>query len=207
MVQQQSAIRQIHGRDGNREGRIMFGAAIMRQWSLGILPLVMLSGTPAQSAPQVTPNGFLVQFEVSVNAPPAKVYEALVGQIGSWWNPEHTYSHDAKNLSIDARPGGCFCEKLPNSGGIEHLRVVYVAPPQVIRFSGALGPLQASGVAGSMTWKLTGESDSTRLELTYSVGGFIPGGFEKIAPAVEAMLREQLDRLKRFAETGEPTKE
>ena len=183
----------------------MFGAAIIRQWSLGALTLVMLSGTTAQSAPQVTQNGFLVQFDVSVNAPPAKVYEALVGQIGSWWNPEHTYSHDAKNLSIDARPGGCFCEKLPNSGGIEHLRVVYVASPQVIRFSGALGPLQASGVAGSMTWKLTGDAGSTRLELSYSVGGFIQGGFGKIAPAVEVMLREQLDRLKLFVETGKPT--
>ena len=184
---------------------MMFGAAIMRLCSLGTLSLVMLSGTPAQAAPQVTPNGFLVKFEVSVNAPAAKVYDALVGQVGSWWNPEHTYSHDAKNLSIDARPGGCFCEKLPNSGGIEHLRVVYVAPPQVVRFSGALGPLQASGVAGSMTWKLTGGPDSTRFELSYSVGGFIQGGFEKIAPAVEAMLREQVDRLKQFAETGKPT--
>ena len=100
----------------------MFGAAIMRRCSLGTLALVMLSGTPAQSAPQVTPNGFLVKFEVSVNAPAAKVYDALVGQIGSWWDPEHTYSDDAKNLSIDARPGGCFCEKLPNGGGVEHSR-------------------------------------------------------------------------------------
>src|SRR3954470_9820937 len=140
---------------------MIFGAAIIRQCSLGTLALVMLSGTPAQSAPQVTPNGFLVKFEITVNAPAAKVYDALMGQIGSWWNPEHTYSHDAKNLSIDARPGGCFCEKLPNGGGIEHLRVVYVSPSQVVRFSGALGPLQGSGVAGSMTLKLTGGSDST----------------------------------------------
>jgi len=183
----------------------VLGAAITRRCSLGTLALVVLSGTTAQSAPQVTQNGFLVKFEVNVNAPAAKVYDALVGQVGSWWNPEHTYSHDAKNLSIDARPGGCFCEKLPNGGGIEHLRVVYVAPPQVVRFSGALGPLQASGVAGSMTWKLTGGPDNTRLDLSYSVGGFIPGGFEKIAPAVEGMLREQLDRLKQFIETGKPT--
>jgi len=183
----------------------MLGAAITRRCSLGTLALVVLSATTAQSAPQVTQNGFLVKFEVNVNAPAAKVYDALVGQVGSWWNPEHTYSHDAKNLSIDARPGGCFCEKLPNGGGIEHLRVVYVAPPQVVRFSGALGPLQASGVAGSMTWKLTGGPDNTRLDLSYSVGGFIPGGFEKIAPAVEGMLREQLDRLKQFIETGKPT--
>ena len=107
----------------------MFGAAIMRLCSLGTLALVMLSGTPAQSAPQVTPNGFVVKFDVNVNAPAAKVYDALVGQIGSWWDPQHTYSGDAKNLSIDARPGGCFCEKLPNGGGVEHARVIYVAPP------------------------------------------------------------------------------
>jgi len=184
----------------------MFGAAIMRRCSLGILALLMSAGAPAQSAPQVTPNGFLVKLAANINAPAAKVYEALIGQIGSWWNPDHTYSHDATNLSIDPRPEGCFCEKLPNGGGIEHLRVVYIAPPQLVRFSGALGPLQASGVAGSMTWKLTDGPDNTRLELSYSVGGFIPGGFEKIAPAVEAMLREQVDRLKMFVETGKPTK-
>ena len=102
----------------------MFGAAIMCRCSLGMLALVMLSGTPAQSAPQVAPNGFLLKLELNVNAPAAKVYDALVGQIGSWWYPEHTYSGDAKNLSIDARPGGCFCEKLPNGGGTRsgHLR-------------------------------------------------------------------------------------
>jgi uncharacterized protein YndB with AHSA1/START domain len=184
----------------------MFGAAIMRRYSLGILILVMLAGPPAQSAPQVTANGFLVKLEANINAPAAKVYEAMVGQVGSWWNPEHTYSHDAKNLSIDPHPEGCFCEKLPNGGGIEHLRVIYVSPPQVVRFSGALGPLQASGVAGSMTWKLTSGTENTRIQLSYSVGGFIDGGFEKIAPAVEAMLQEQLDRLKLFVETGKPTK-
>jgi uncharacterized protein YndB with AHSA1/START domain len=183
----------------------MFGAAIMRRCSLGTLALMMLSGTPAQSTPEVTPNGFLVKFEISVNAPVAKVYEALVGQIGSWWNSEHTYSGDAKNLSIDARPGGCFCEKLPNGGGIEHARVIYVAPREVLRLSGALGPLQASGAAGTLTWKLTSGTDNTRIQLLYNVGGFIDGGFEKIAPAVESVLRGQLDRLKQFAETGKPT--
>ena len=183
----------------------MFGAAIMRQCSLGTLALVMLSGTPTQSAPQVTPNGFLVKFEVSVNAPAAKVYDALVGQIGSWWDSEHTYSGDAKNLSIDARPGGCFCEKLPNGGGIEHARVIYVAPREILRLSGALGPLQPSGVAGTLTWKLTSSTDNTRVQLSYSVGGFIDGGFEKVAPLVESVLRQQLDRLKQFAETGTPT--
>src|SRR5262245_65576433 len=178
---------------------------MMRHYSLGALALVMLSGMPAQSTPQVTPNGFSVKFDVSVNAPAAKVYDALVGQVGSWWDSEHTYSHDAKNLSIDPRPGGCFCEKLPNGGAIEHARVIYVSPRETLRLSGALGPLQASGVAGTLTFKLTSGTDNTRIQLSYNVGGFIDGGFEKIAPAVEEVLRVQLDRLKQFSETGKPT--
>ena len=183
-----------------------FRAGSMRRRLLGAIALLMLSGSAAYSAPQVTETGFLVKLEANMNAPAAKVYAALVGQIASWWNPDHTYSHDAKNLSIDPRPGGCFCEKLSNGGGVEHLRVVYIAAPQLVRFAGALGPLQASGLAGSLTWKLTGEAENTRVQLSYSVGGFIDGGFEKIAPAVESMLSDQLNRLKLFVETGKPTK-
>ena len=178
----------------------------MRRHLLGTLVLLMLPAVSAQAAPQVTPTGFLVKLNANINAPPEKVYNALVAQIGLWWNPQHTYSHDAKNLSIDARPGGCFCEKLPNGGGVEHLRVVYIAAPQLVRFAGALGPLQASGLAGSLTWKLTGEAENTRVQLSYSVGGFIDGGFEKIAAAVEGMLSDQLNRLKLFVETAKPTK-
>ena len=183
----------------------MFGAAITRYCTLGAIGLVILSPMAVHSAPQVTQNGFLVKFDITVNAPVAKVYDALVGQIGSWWDSEHTYSGDAKNLSIDARPGGCFCERLPKGGGIEHARVIYVAPREILRLSGALGPLQASGVAGTLTWTLTSDKENTRIQLSYNVGGFIEGGFDKIAPAVESVLRVQLDRLKQFAETGKPT--
>jgi uncharacterized protein YndB with AHSA1/START domain len=184
----------------------MSDAGSMRLHLLGTLALLLLSAARVESVPQVTQSGFLVRLDANINAPAAKVYEALVGQVGSWWDPEHTYSGDAKNLSIDAHPGGCFCEKLPNGGGIEHARVIYVAPREVLRLSGALGPLQASGVSGTLTWKLTSGTDNTRVQLSYSVGGFIDGGFEKIAPAVENVLRDQLDRLKLFVETAKPTK-
>ena len=135
-------------------------------------------------------NGFLVRHEVAVAAPPAKVYEALAGKVGSWWSSKHTYSGDAANLSIDARAGGCFCEKLKDGGSVEHMRVV----------SGALGPLQAHGLAGSLTWRLVPAGDATTLSVTYSVGGFMDGGFEKIAPAVDGVLGDQVQRLKSYAE-------
>jgi len=154
-------------------------------------------------AAEVTPSGFVVRYELAIAAPAAKVYESLLN-VGSWWSEKHTYSGDSRNLSLDARAGGCFCEKLAN-GAVEHMRVVYLKQDEALRLRGALGPLQASGVAGAMTWRLSGAEKGTRLELTYSVGGFMPGGFEKIAPAVEAVVKEQADRLKRFVETGAPT--
>jgi hypothetical protein len=84
------------------------------------------------------------------------------------------------------------------------MSVVYASPGQVVRMMGALGPLQGSGLAGSMTWKFTPAASVTKIELSYSVGGYMQGGFEKIAPAVDRVVGEQLGRLKTFLETGKP---
>ena len=101
---------------------------------LGMALFAFAATTPA-AVTQLAANGFLIRHEVTVNAPPGKVYDAIVN-VGVWWNPAHTYSGDAANLSIDARAGGCFMD----------------------------------------------------------------GGFEKMAPAVDGVLGEQVRRLKSFAE-------
>lgn len=169
-----------------------------------VLLLCGLAALPAKAAVDVTPTGFVVRHDVAIGAPPARVYQALVGQVGSWWNPRHSYSGDGANLSIDARPGGCFCERLPNGGGVEHMRVVYVVPAAALRMTGGLGPLQSSGLAGALSWKLSDNGTGTRLEVSYSVGGFMQGGFERMAPAVDGMVGEQVQRLRLFIETGSP---
>ena len=192
-------------------GRVISVLWSMRRRFLVAAGLVCLQAVAASQAiaqtttAQVSANGFLVGHKVIINALPARVYETLVGQVSQWWNPQHTFSGNSKNLSIDARPGGCFCETLPSGGGVEHLRVINVAPGELLRMSGALGPLQTSGVVGSLTWKLTGVAGGTAVDLSYAVGGFMEGGFERIAPAVEGVLGEQLRRLKLFVETGKPT--
>lgn len=166
--------------------------------------LFVLASNAMAEVVQVTPSGFLIKHEVNVSAPSSKVYDALVGKVSSWWNSEHTYSGDSKNLSIEARPGGCFCEQLPNGGGVEHMRVIYVQPGTLVRLSGALGPMQGSGLAGSLTWKMVSFNGGTKLGLNYSVGGYLEGGFEKMAPVANGMLGEQVQRLKAFLETGNP---
>lgn len=165
-------------------------------------------GTPATAeVVNISSNGFQIRHEVSLNIPPEEAYELLVN-VGNWWNPSHTYTHNTKNLSIDARPGGCFCEKYPNGGGVQHMSVVHAAPGKALRMSGALGPMQAHGLAGSMSWDFIPQKAAenspalSKLVLTYSVGGYMLGGFEKMAPMVNGMLGEQITRYKNFANTG-----
>src|SRR5512134_3799150 len=61
--------------------------------------------------------GFATKSVVRIAAASDRVYGALVQDVGRWWDPAHTYSGDARNLSIDPRPGGCFCERLGDQGG------------------------------------------------------------------------------------------
>jgi uncharacterized protein YndB with AHSA1/START domain len=151
-----------------------------------------------------TAAGFLVRNTAAINVPPAKVYAALTEGIGRWWDPAHTFSHDSRNLSLDAKPGGCFCERLPDGGGVQHMSVVYASPGKLLRLTGAIGPLQEAALAGTMTWTLSQAAGGTAVELTYAVGGFRAGGFRDIPTVVDRVLRGQLARLKSLVETGRP---
>jgi uncharacterized protein YndB with AHSA1/START domain len=150
-------------------------------------------------------SGFAVRETAHIAAAPDRVYAALVLP-GRWWNPEHTFSGDAANLTLDAKAGGCFCEKLREGGSVQHLTVVRVAPGKTLVLRGALGPFQQQGTDGALAIALAASGSGTDLTLTYTLGGYLtlPGGFEQMAKAADAMLAEQISRLQRFVETGSP---
>ncbi|MBV8120544.1 MAG: hypothetical protein JO081_11490, partial [Alphaproteobacteria bacterium] len=120
---------------------------------MGFLLLAVFSGSAPAEVKSVTSNGFEVVDTTMIQAPAERVYAAL-GEIGRWWSSAHTYSHDASNLSIDLRAGGCFCERLNDGGLVQHMSVVYAAPGHGLRLRGALGPLQMEGVDGALSWTL-----------------------------------------------------
>jgi hypothetical protein len=152
---------------------------------------------------EAAPGGFTVRTTLTMAAVPSRVYDALL-RVGSWWDPQHTYSGDAANLSLDARPGGCFCERLVPEGGVQHATVVLLIPNKTLRLVGGLGPLQEAGVSGSLTFQLAERVGGTDATLNYSVGGSRPGGLETLAPIVDSVLAAQLKRLKSFVEKGTP---
>jgi len=161
-------------------------------------------GSPAGATViHAAPGGFELKQVIHISAPAARVYAALI-QPAKWWNAEHTYSGSAANLSLDARPGGCFCEALPNGGVVQHLVVVNIQPNEALELRGALGPFHARGVDGVLAFELKPAGDGVDLTMTNDLGGYMSEGMESWAPKADGMLSEQMSRLKRYIETGAP---
>jgi uncharacterized protein YndB with AHSA1/START domain len=121
--------------------------------------------------------------------------------IPMWWDPAHTWSGAARNLSLDARAGGCFCEKLAGGGSVQHARVVFVQPGKLLRLDGALGPLQEMPVTGVLTFALEPDGPGTRITMTYKVSGDLAARAAKLAPVVDQVLNAQIARLRNLANT------
>lgn len=156
--------------------------------------ILMLPMSLAAEVTTINDGGFTSVNTAEVSVSPDEVYSAI-NNIGDWWNPDHGWTGNADNFYFDARVGGCFCEKLPDGGNVEHLRIIYLAPGKEIRFEGALGPLQGLPTSGRMLWKIEPAESGSTITFTFHVFGFMNGGFEGLAPAVDAVVGEQLARL------------
>ena len=178
----------------------------MHRITLGIALLTLLSLAAASSAEVVdaADNGFTVRNAATVSVPAGQVFGTLVNDVAGWWHPSHTFSGDAGNLRIEPRPQGCFCETLPDGGGVRHMTVVYLDPGKTLRLVGGLGPLQGQAVSGALTWALEEGDEGTTITSTYAVHGYAPGGLDGWAGAVDGVLRQQLERLVRYVESGDP---
>ncbi len=163
----------------------------------------LIAAPVAADVVDATPDSFTVQTVYDVEASPTRVYQAFVGSVGSWWHPDHTFSGDARRMSIEAEPNGCFCERL-DAGGVRHMTVVYVDAGKMVRLVGGLGPLQSEAVSGAMSWSFESRGEGSRLVVTYKVAGSAASNLDEWAPAVDTVLAQAADRLVRFVTTGSP---
>jgi hypothetical protein len=145
----------------------------------------------------VASNGFEIRESVHVAASAEKAYAALLLP-ARWWSSEHTFSGSAANLALDARAGGCWCETWADGASAEIMRVVDVVPGKTLRLRGALGPFQALGVEGAMTWSVKSSAAGTDISLSYAVGGYVKDGFDGLSKAADRVLGEQIERLKKL---------
>lgn len=184
---------------------IMIVARLVAKYSL-LMTLALGCGQAAAETRDVAADGFLSTHTMNIAAPSAVVFKALTRDVSRWWNAEHSYSGEARNFRLPARAGECFCERLPGGGSVEHMRVVFAKPGSELRLAGGLGPLQTMGVAGSMVFRLEEQDDgnSTVLHYSYRVTGAAASKLDMLAGPVDAVQKDQLQRLKHWVEKRNP---
>lgn len=162
-----------------------------------LVSMVLLAAAPAWAEVKgATADGFAIEHQAQLPFTPARIYAAL-GQVGQWWNDEHTFSGKARNLSLQLQAGGCFCERW-RDGSVEHGRVLYARNGQVLRLQSALGPLQDMALTGILAFTLEPKDDGTALLLSYRVHGPAGQQLDKLAPVVDGVLADQFARLQKF---------
>ena len=175
----------------------------MRRSSLAVMLALFAAPTSAEVV-EANDAGFVIKLSAEAQAGKSDAWKVLTAP-SRWWSGSHTYSGDAANLWIDAQATGCFCEKLPKPksapdtqriGSVEHMHVVY-ADPQVgvLRMTGGLGPLQQDAGSGTLTITLKQAGEGTRIDWVYAVSGLVILKPQEIAPLVDKVLAEQLERL------------
>jgi uncharacterized protein YndB with AHSA1/START domain len=176
------------------------------RFTAALIALFCIAAPAHAEVTSSSPSAFVIEAEADVAASPAETWRRLT-RIERWWSSDHTYSGDARRLSLDPRAGGCWCERWGDGQSIEHMRVVLVMENEgvrTLRTVGGLGPLQEMGVNGVLTFTVAPQASGAKITMMYRVTGDAALGLDQLAPLVNGVLLEQFGRLSRYSATGSP---
>jgi uncharacterized protein YndB with AHSA1/START domain len=159
--------------------------------------LLLLALPALAELKDASPSGFTTENSVVVMTDPMNAWQALVSGVDAWWPKDHTWWGKSGTLSIDARAGGCFCEKAGEREA-QHLQVLFVDPGKLLRLSGGLGPMQGMGLYGVLEWRLVPVDGGTRITYWYRAGGYSPDDLRSLAIVVDQVQAQQLGGLAHF---------
>ncbi len=178
-------------------------------WARGLLGLkeAVEMGQAATGSEKVTSTPFnvaRVELEIEIDAPPAKVWEALVGEATGWWLRAFYAGGDkATSFVIEPHLGGFAYEQWGDeTTGSRHAwyQVVAIDPGKMLRLSGAIAPSFGGPASTMLELTLEPRKDGTALRI-------LDGAWGAVGEAMESSMGDGwrqmfTDGLKAFIETG-----
>lgn len=140
----------------------------------------------------------LIRQSVDIAAAPATVYKALTEDIGYWWGAPYLITgEDARDVVLDARPGGLMTE-VTEDGGQVWCMVEQARPGRCLVLGGRMGMRDA--VAGNIRFELVETAGGTQVQLEHrAVGGVSAETERDFGAGWEDLLGT---RLKGYVEEG-----
>lgn len=167
--------------------------AFTRQSCLVLSLSVLICGPCAAEILSSAPDHYTLYHESLTELSPDEAWARLI-EPASWWSPEHTYSGDAANLSLDLQAGGLWREDW-QGGSVAHGGVLSVQRGTALRLDAPFGPLQ--GMAVNVVWTISiSQTESGTLIIFDEVAtGSRESGLDAIAPAIDLVKQEAIERL------------
>lgn len=173
-------------------------------WLLALaLALAGAAGPAAAELKAVAPGHFETVHVAEVAATPARAYEVFT-RLTDWWNPQHSWSGDIRQMRFEPWEGGCWCERWGEGASVRHATVLQAIPGRMIVMDAHLGPLLALPARGIFMLAITREGERTMVRLSYRVSGAPELALDKLATPVDRVIGEQFGRFRAALEAARP---
>lgn len=166
------------------------------KWSAAVLAGMLASGAAGAEIVSSSADHFTLKLEAHTELSPDKAWARLI-EPASWWLPDHTYSGDSANLSLDVQAGGLWREDW-DGGSVWHGTVIQAHEGEKLVLSAPFGPLQ--GLAVTSVWTISlapAESGGTIITFDHVTNGTAASQLDEMAPAVDFVKSEALKSLVR----------
>lgn len=162
---------------------------------LSSVVLVLMIASPAWAeVVQSSDTGFRLRHEAISAQTPDDVFARLM-EPSQWWDPDHTYSADASNLSMGDTAGSYWREDW-DGGSVIHGQVLMVKEGEELVLSAPFGPLISTAAECIWTIKLTPkEGGGTLISSTHAVAGAAGHGLWELAKPVDTVMGNGIKRL------------
>ena len=165
----------------------------MRSLSAAILVACMAMHTAGAEIVSASDTHFVLRHEATSPLAVEDLWDRLIDP-ASWWHPDHTYSGDAANLTLEPEVGGLWREDW-DSGSVSHGKVLYIETAKSLRMEAPFGPLQGLGAYTIWTITLTESVDGTVVVFDEVSTGPPTADMSETARAVDFVKSEAIGRL------------
>ncbi len=146
---------------------------------------------------EATADRYVLKHQARSSLSPADLWARLI-KPADWWHPDHTYSGDAGNLSLEPAAGGLWREDWTD-GSVLHGQVLNAVPGKLLRLDAPFGPLQEMAVSTVWTITLKPDGDGSLVTFDEIANGTAASKLDALAPAVDFVKSEAIRLL-----TGSP---
>jgi DNA-binding transcriptional ArsR family regulator/uncharacterized protein YndB with AHSA1/START domain len=148
--------------------------------------------------PQVILRSIQIEQEVTINASPDRVFEALTNDISAWWGAPYLMTETPQAIILEPKVGGRLYELSGDAEGALYATVTLIRKNELVELTGPIGMSGAVHSVVSLTLEPRGEA--TVVKLSHRAIGEIN---EETQAGYGAGWQDLLGtRLKAFVEVG-----